>query len=54
MPPDLRVEKSEEMRVVNVLKQGRRARRRGSRFVLCSSARLPAHVVETLENNDGW
>ena len=22
--------------------------------MLCSSARPPAHVVETLENNDGW
>ena len=22
--------------------------------MLCSSARTPAHVVETLEDNDGW
>ena len=22
--------------------------------MLCSSARLPAHVVETQSNNDGW
>lgn len=22
--------------------------------MLCSSARLPAHVVETMLNNDGW